>query len=117
MAIFWDHSTPYIANLFSFVFGSNDFSAFYKTGVGCRFLAVEKYQTEEAAMAPMSQEVPKESKEFKEEAEEKKLPQAVPPHHFECNQEWYPRKKVEESQKEFPWKVTWVISLNIKILD
>lgn len=57
-------------------------------------------------MAPMSQEVPKESKEFKEEAEEKKLPQAVPPHHFECNQEWYPRKKVEESQKEFPWKVT-----------
>ena len=69
-------------------------------------------------MAPMSKEV---AKEHKEEKEEKKLPQAVPPHHFECNQEWYPRKKVEESQKEFPWKVTWAfcvtLSLNIKTFD
>ena len=50
-------------------------------------------------MAPMSKEV---AKEHKEEKEEKKLPQAVPPHHFECNQEWYPRKKVGRAgQRDF----------------
>ena len=60
-------------------------------------------------MAPRGQDVSKKPDEArKPEGKDEKpaaLPQAVPEHHWQCNQEFHARKEVVSSQEKFPWKV------------
>jgi len=60
-------------------------------------------------MAPRGQDVSKKPDDASKPEEEEKpaaLPQAVPEHHWQCNQEFHARKEVVSSQEKFPWKVT-----------